>query len=469
MLQFKKKLVFLFFIFFLARSLFAVNNYKIKSEDLLFILIGSHTCPSCIAVKSQLKAAYPDVKMAFLDISIYGDLFSKVVTQLFPNKYSYSIPLVIIVYKGLPRLVFEGTIGILAIPSLIQTVPDGRILARAWGQGARMLNLRNYNNLILAVKIAYKTLKLKPVILEKFLSTKGNIVTKEVTVTEKEYEGIKQIELNKNNSNGETNISEKQVKSAKITEEVKVGKLNRTEKKNIKNKQEKINTKNIKNKHQLTETTPKISDLVKIALASVLDAVNPCAFSVLLIFLTYVFYNMGGKVLLSGLMFTLSTFIIYYLFGLGIIKIISGVKILKLTIAILALVVGIYEFISEDTPIDEKTKSFVGKLLVSFSGPVAAFLLGGAVGFILLPCTSGPYFVALNIMSKFNSNMRNLLLLLYNLVFVSPFIVITFLVHFGVRTAVFKSFYAKNRKNIIMITSLLLILLALWILGDELL
>ncbi len=64
-----------------------------------------------------------------------------------------------------------------------------------------------------------------------------------------------------------------------------------------------------------------------------------------------------------------------------------------------------------------------------------AFFVGFIVSLFLLPCTSGPYIVILGLLAKAATKAYAFsLLLLYNLIFVLPMILITFAVYFGVTT-----------------------------------
>jgi cytochrome c biogenesis protein CcdA len=64
--------------------------------------------------------------------------------------------------------------------------------------------------------------------------------------------------------------------------------------------------------------------------------------------------------------------------------------------------------------------------------PLGGFLGGIIISLTLLPCTSGPYFVATALISK-GANVLGgtFLLMLYNAIFVSPFLLITLAFHYG--------------------------------------
>lgn len=64
-----------------------------------------------------------------------------------------------------------------------------------------------------------------------------------------------------------------------------------------------------------------------------------------------------------------------------------------------------------------------------------AFFIGFVVSLFLLPCTSGPYIVILGLLAKAATKAYAFsLLLLYNLIFVLPMILITLAIYFGITT-----------------------------------
>jgi cytochrome c biogenesis protein CcdA len=71
-------------------------------------------------------------------------------------------------------------------------------------------------------------------------------------------------------------------------------------------------------------------------------------------------------------------------------------------------------------------------LLKSVTSPIGAFGIGLLVSLILLPCTSGPYIVILGMLAKKAFQTKAVLyLILYNLIFISPMVLISFAVYKG--------------------------------------
>ena len=203
-----------------------------------------------------------------------------------------------------------------------------------------------------------------------------------------------------------------------------------------------------------------IKEILAICVTSAfLDAINPCAINVLLVFLTLMLVNIGSKrkIIYSGLSFTIATFIVYYLMGLGLITVIKSLWWIKYLLYAFAGWVGLMEIINgfkgkEWSPIPKRWKKSVEKGMKTILSPVGALIIGFFVGIVLLPCTSGPYVVALSALSGINRITRFSILAIYNLIFVSPFLILTFLVPLGLETMKLKKI-KKSSINIIEIVT----------------
>ena len=191
-------------------------------------------------------------------------------------------------------------------------------------------------------------------------------------------------------------------------------------------------------------TFPKIASLAAV------DAINPCAFAVLLMLLLAILTNNPNKkhkVLLSGLTFVASIFIIYFIYGLLIVKffqLIQALASVKFYIykafAIAAIVLGalnIRDYFSyspgragTEMPLMFRPK--VRKFLMRVTSPAGAFAAGAFVALFLLPCTIGPYIIAGGILSELGFLATFPWLLFYNALFVLPMVVITLVVWGGI-------------------------------------
>ena len=176
---------------------------------------------------------------------------------------------------------------------------------------------------------------------------------------------------------------------------------------------------------------------------ALVDAINPCAFAVLILLLTTILIHDNRKrSLRAGLAFSLSIFISYYLMGLGLYGVVATAGLSTTFMKIiggLAILVGLFNlkdyfwygkgFVME-VPMSWRPK--MKKLITSITSPVGAFFIGFLISLFLLPCTSGPYIVVLGMLGNTATFHTALwLLLLYNLIFISPMILITLGVYKG--------------------------------------
>ncbi len=197
-----------------------------------------------------------------------------------------------------------------------------------------------------------------------------------------------------------------------------------------------------------TEQSINVSTVVWLALV---DAINPCALAVLTMMLFAIATynpNKREKILQAGLAFSLSVFLMYFVYGIIIIKsfqliqAITSVRIMLYKgLGIAAMLLGVLQIkdfffykegsLGSEMPMSlrPKLKKIVGKV----TSPAGAFGIGAFVTLFLLPCTIGPY-VILGGMLSFSEVFQVLdLLTLYNFIFISPMLAITFIVYFGVR------------------------------------
>jgi cytochrome c biogenesis protein CcdA/glutaredoxin len=180
--------------------------------------------------------------------------------------------------------------------------------------------------------------------------------------------------------------------------------------------------------------------------AAVVDAINPCAFAVLIILVSTILVSKKRKkALFAGLAFSLAIFLSYLLMGVGLYTAIveSGIShVFYLIVAILAIIIGLFNlkdymfygkwFVME-VPISWRPK--MKSLIMGVTSVPGAFFIGFVVSLFLLPCTSGPYIVILGLLAKSTTQTYAfVLLLLYNLIFILPMILITLAIYFGITT-----------------------------------
>jgi len=207
-----------------------------------------------------------------------------------------------------------------------------------------------------------------------------------------------------------------------------------------------LETSNIEGETGDSSPMSKIGSLSILTIigAALVDSINPCAIAVLLILMgALLVAGDKKKALKAGFAFTISIYIAYFLFGLGLF---SAIQISGLSywfykvIGVLAIIIGLANikdffwyggggFVMEiPRGWRPKLKEMLGKV----TSPLGAFLMGFVVCLFELPCTGGPYIVILGLLADRMTMWASIpLLLLYNLVFVLPLIIITLLIYFG--------------------------------------
>ena len=205
--------------------------------------------------------------------------------------------------------------------------------------------------------------------------------------------------------------------------------------------------------------------------AAVVDAINPCAFAVLIILVSTILASKKRKrALFAGLAFSLAIFLSYLLMGVGLYSAIiaSGIShTFYLVVAILAILVGLFNlkdylfygkwFVTE-VPMSWRPK--MKSLIKGVTSVPGAFFIGFVVSLFLLPCTSGPYIVILGLLAEATTKTYAFsLLLLYNLIFVLPMIFITLAIYFGVTTTEKAEKIRQNKLKVLHLISGIIILL----------
>jgi len=207
--------------------------------------------------------------------------------------------------------------------------------------------------------------------------------------------------------------------------------------------------------------------------AALVDAINPCAFAVLIILMSVALSIADKKRALSfGLAFSASIYISYFLMGLGLFTVIRATGIshtFYIIVAILAVIIGLLNIkdyfwygkgILMEIPLSWRPA--LKRVIHSATSPVGAFFIGFAVSLFELPCTGGPYIVILGLLAKeVTRNVGMLYLLLYNLIFVSPLIILTLIIYKGLSTTEkLEKIRQKRIKLLHLIAGIIMLLIA---------
>lgn len=191
-----------------------------------------------------------------------------------------------------------------------------------------------------------------------------------------------------------------------------------------------------------------LPSLATIIATAAVDSINPCAIGVLIFFISVFLTRSGFKnkkrLLFLGSVYISVIYVVYFLAGLALaatFAIIPNFVAQYISIVVGSVVVffGILEIKDffwygrgVSLAISVENAKRIDKLFKGKLGVGLMVTLGAFVTAVELPCTGGPYLAITNLLS-YNFNLHALLLLLfYNLIYVSPLIIILFLVYFGI-------------------------------------
>ncbi len=173
-----------------------------------------------------------------------------------------------------------------------------------------------------------------------------------------------------------------------------------------------------------------------VSVAALIDSINPCAFGILLLTIAFLLslQKTRASILKIGSVYILGLVMVYLLIGLGILQalhLFNTPHFMAKVGALLLIVLGGINLINEFFPsfsiklrIPRAAHTKMASLMNKASLP-AVFLLGALVGLCEFPCTGGPYLMVLGLLHDQGTYLTGVgYLLLYNLIFILPLIVI---------------------------------------------
>ncbi|MEK7163891.1 MAG: cytochrome c biogenesis protein CcdA [Patescibacteria group bacterium] len=179
--------------------------------------------------------------------------------------------------------------------------------------------------------------------------------------------------------------------------------------------------------------------LPTITIAAIVDSINPCAISVLLLTIGFLFslQKSRSNILSIGLAYIAAIYLIYISIGLGILRALTFFgfpKFLGKFGAIFIITAGVLNIINHYFPkfpiklaMPESSHSKLAKFIEKASIP-SAVILGILVGLYEFPCTGGPYLTILGLLHDKATYFQGFLYLIYyNLIFILPLVVILWL------------------------------------------
>lgn len=216
--------------------------------------------------------------------------------------------------------------------------------------------------------------------------------------------------------------------------------------------------------------------LLTVLATAAIDAINPCAIGVLILMISVVLSSGGSvkRMLGIGFLYTFAVFITYLAAGLGLIYFFSTIPIvvaeyISIAVGLFIVAAGIFEikdYFWYGRGFSLAIPAVFAKMIHNYSQTVtvsSVIFLGAFVSAVELPCTGAPYLAIITILSQYFDWTAFLMLVVYNIVFVSPLIVILILVAFGMRLQRLKAWKQEARGTMRLMIGLLLVALG-WLL-----
>ncbi|RJQ13449.1 hypothetical protein C4553_03650 [Candidatus Parcubacteria bacterium] len=216
--------------------------------------------------------------------------------------------------------------------------------------------------------------------------------------------------------------------------------------------------------------------ILTVFLTAAIDSINPCAIGVLILMLSVVLA--GGqsirRMLFLGTVYILSILAVYLAAGLGLVYFLSQIPLavteyLSIGVAVLIVIAGLIEikdYFWYGEGFSLMIPPVFAKMLHGFASKTTVWgvaFLGAFVSAVELPCTGAPYLAIITVLSQYFDFTAFMLLVFYNIIFVSPLIIILFMVAAGKKLQDIKMWKQANRGTMRLATGLLLIALA-WLL-----
>ena len=214
--------------------------------------------------------------------------------------------------------------------------------------------------------------------------------------------------------------------------------------------------------------------------AGFVDGINPCAFTTIIFFMSYLALagRKGRELIYVGITFTTSVFLTYFLVGLGVFQFIQSLsvfslfsRILYILIAVLAFALGVlslYDFIKarrgELKEIVLQLPRFLKRRIHKAIREtrterfvLAAFVAGVVVSLLELACTGQVYLPTLCFVVGVPELRANAIfyLALYNVMFILPLASVFCLTYFGTTSASLASVMQRHVALIKLLTSIL--------------
>ena len=209
-------------------------------------------------------------------------------------------------------------------------------------------------------------------------------------------------------------------------------------------------------------------NIIAIFISGLLDGINPCAFTVIILLLSYMTLNFRKKseILIAGIFYVITVFITYFLVGLGLFEFIKRLEqfalfqiIFKYTLSAFLAVLAIISLFDAVQCIKGKRENMVLKLpavlqktirenirseMKNYRIFISSVLLGFLVSLLELACTGQVYLPIVGYMVRSTPLKGLSLLFLYNLGFIIPLAFVFFLVYKNISSKKIGDFFSSH-------------------------
>lgn len=218
---------------------------------------------------------------------------------------------------------------------------------------------------------------------------------------------------------------------------------------------------------------PKLTTVV---ITAAIDSINPCAIGVLILMISVMLVGKQStkRMLLLGSLYVSSVLVVYLLAGLGLMYYFSTLPLavaeyISIGVGVLIILAGIFEIkdyfwygrwfsLTIPAAFAKKIHNYTSKTTI-----FGVIFLGAFVSAVELPCTGAPYLAIITLLAQNFNLTAFLLLVLYNIIFVLPLIIILLLVASGVKLHEIKRWKQANRPIMRLLIGLMLVALG-WLL-----
>lgn len=210
--------------------------------------------------------------------------------------------------------------------------------------------------------------------------------------------------------------------------------------------------------------------------SAAVDSINPCAIGVLILMISVLMAGKKsvGRILFLGGLYIFAIFLTYLLAGFGLLYFLASIPLfvteyISIFVGSLIILFGLFEikdFFWYGRGFSLGIPIFFIDRIHKLSQNTTAFgvmVAGAFVAGVELPCTGAPYLAIITILSLNFDFIAFLMLVLYNIIFVLPLIVILIMVVTGVKLNVVKSWKQEQRGLMRLMIGLLMVFLG-WLL-----